>query len=137
MAYGAFTDRASRPNEAEVEAVLGVAALLWNQLSAFVESSMRVRSEWKFYGKDYGWALAFKKSGRAVVSLYPNVGSFTAQVILKDDRIALITEELMIPELRAAIEGASPYAEGHWIFLAVTSPRELEVVEKLVEIRAS
>ena len=136
MSHGAFTERASRPDEAEVEAVLGVAALLWNQLSAFVESSMRVRSEWKFYGKDYGWALAFKKSGRAVVSLYPSAGSFTAQVILKDDRIALIPEELMIPELRAAIESAKPYAEGRWIFLAVSSSRELEVVKKLIAVRA-
>jgi hypothetical protein len=136
VSRGAFTERASRPDKAEVEAVLGVAALLWNQLSAFVESSMRVRSEWKFYGENYGWALAFKKSGRAVVSLYPSVDSFTAQVILKDDRIALIPEELMIPELRAAIESADPYAEGHWIFLVVSSLRELEVVKKLIEIRA-
>jgi len=136
VSHGAFTERASRPDEAEVEAVLGEAALLWTQLSAFVESSLRVRSEWKFYGKNYGWALAFKKSGRAVVSLYPDVGSFTAQVILKDDRIALVPEGLMIPELRAAIESADPYAEGRWIFLVVSSSRELEVVKKLIEIRA-
>jgi hypothetical protein len=136
VSHGAFTERASRPDEAEVEAVLGEAALRWTKLAAFVESSLRVRSEWKFYGKNYGWALAFKKSGRAVVSLYPDVGSFTAQVILKDDRIALVPDELMIPELRAAIESADPYAEGRWIFLVVSSSRELEVVKKLIEIRA-
>jgi hypothetical protein len=136
LAYGAFSDHASRPNKGEVEVVLGEAAPLWTDLKAFVESSLRVRSEWKFYGANYGWALAFKKSGRAVVSLYPGAGSFTAQVILKDDRIALMPERLMIPELRAAIEGADTYAEGRWIFLAVSSTRELEVVKKLIEIRA-
>jgi hypothetical protein len=34
------------------------------------------------------------------------------------------------------MEGADTYAEGRWIFLAVSSTRELEVVKKLIEIRA-
>jgi Protein of unknown function (DUF3788) len=132
----AFTDRTKRPGEAEIEIALVGAAPLWSELVAFVESSFRVRSDWKFYGKNYGWSMAFKKSGKALVSLYPDEGSFTAQVILKDDQIARVPNKLMIPELRAAIEGANPYAEGRWIFLAVASEPELEVVERLVEIRA-
>ncbi len=120
----------------EIEDSLAGAAPLWTELIAFVESSFRVRSDWKFYGKNYGWALAFKKSGKALVSLYPGAGSFTAQLILKDDQLSSVPGELMIPELRAAIDAANPYAEGRWIFLAVTSERELEVVTKLIEIRA-
>ena len=120
----------------EIEDSLAGAAPLWTELIAFVESSFRVRSDWKFYGKNYGWALAFKKSGKALVSLYPGAGSLTAQLILKDDQLSSVPGELMIPELRAAIDAANPYAEGRWIFLAVTSERELEVVTKLIEIRA-
>lgn len=136
MSYGAFTDRASRPEGAEIETALAGAAALWEDLVVFVESSFRVRSDWKFYGKNYGWSLAFKKSGKALVSLYPAVGSFTAQLILKDDQIARVPETLMTPELRAAIDAANPYAEGRWIFLPVSSERELEVVRRLIEIRA-
>ena len=136
MSYGAFTDRTSRPGEAEIEAALAGAASLWSELISFVEESFRVSRDWKFYGKNYGWSLAFKKSGKALVSLYPDAGSLTAQVILKDDQIARVPSELLIPELRAAIDGANPYAEGRWVFLAVSSERELEVVKRLVEIRA-
>jgi hypothetical protein len=136
VSYGAFIDRTSRPSEAEVEAALEGANPLWKDLVAFVESSFRVRSDWKFYGKNYGWALAFKKSGKALVSLYPGAGSFTAQLILKDDQISVVPGELMIPELRAAIDADNPYAEGRWIFLAVVSERELRVVKRLIEIRA-
>lgn len=136
MSYGAFTDRTSRPGEAEIEAALAGASSLWSELISFVEESFRVSRDWKFYGKNCGWSLAFKKSGKALVSFYPNAGSLTAQVILKDDRIARVPSELMIPELEAAIERANPYAEGRWIFLAVTSERELAVVRKLIEIRA-
>ncbi|HEY5478116.1 MAG TPA: DUF3788 family protein [Gaiellaceae bacterium] len=136
MSYGAFTDRTSRPGEAEIEVALAGAAALWSEIVSFVEDSFRVRSDWKFYGKNYGWSLAFKKSGKALVSLYPDAGSFTAQVILKEDQIARAPSELLIPELRAAIDGANPYAEGRWVFLAVSSERELEVVKRLVEIRA-
>ena len=124
MSRGVFTERASRPGETEVEVALGEAASLWTELVAFIDSSFRVRSDWKFYGKNYGWALAFKKSGKALVSLFPGAGSFTAQVILKEEQIARVPDELMIPELRAAIENANPYAEGRWIFLAVGSERE-------------
>ena len=136
MSYGAFTERASRPGEAEIETALAGAAPLWSELISFVEESFRVSRDWKFYGKNYGWSLAFKKSGKALVSLYPAVGSFTAQVILKDDQIARVPKTLMIPELRAAIDAANPYAEGRWIFLPVSSERELEVVRRLIEIRA-
>ena len=136
MSYGAFTDRTSRPGEAEIEVALAGAAALWSEIVSFVEDSFRVRSDWKFYGKNYGWSLAFKKSGKALVSLYPDAGSFTAQVILKEGQIARAPSELLIPELRAAIDGANPYAEGRWVFLAVSSERELEVVKRLVEIRA-
>jgi len=136
VSYGAFTDRTSRPGEAEIEVALAGAAALWSEIVSFVEDSFRVRSDWKFYGKNYGWSLAFKKSGKALVSLYPDAGSFTAQVILKEDQIARAPSELLIPELRAAIDGANPYAEGRWVFLAVSSERELEVVKRLVEIRA-
>ncbi len=136
MSHGAFTDRNSRPGGNEIEAALAGAAPLWSELIAFVEGSFRVRSDWSFYGKNYGWSLAFKKSGKALVSLYPNVGLFTAQVILKDDQIARVPRESMIPELKAAIGAANPYAEGRWIFLAVSSARELEIVKRLVEIRA-
>ena len=136
MAHGAFTDRTSRQGEAEIETALAGAVTLWKELAAFVEDSFRVRSDWKFYGKNYGWLLAYKKSGKALVSLYPNASSFTAQVILKDDQLARVPRELLIPELEAAIERAKPYAEGRWIFLSVVSKRELEVAKKLIEIRA-
>jgi len=136
VAHGAFTDRTSRPGEAEIETALAGAVTLWKELAAFVEDSFRVRSDWKFYGKNYGWLLAYKKSGKALVSLYPNAGSFTAQVILKDDQLARVPRELLIPELEAAIERAKPYAEGRWIFLSVVFKRELEVAKKLIEIRA-
>lgn len=135
MSYGAFTDRTSRPGEAEIETVLAGAVTLWKELVAFIEGSFSVRSDWKFYGKSYGWSLAYKRSGKALVSLYPDAGSFTAQVILKDDQIAQVPRELTISELRAAIERAKPYAEGRWIFLPVVSERELEVAKKMIEIR--
>jgi hypothetical protein len=136
VSHGAFTDRAKKPDRAEIETSLAEATSLWTEIVSFVEGSFRVRSDWKFDGSNYGWALAFKKSGKALVALYPATGSFTAQVILKEDRIARIPSELMVPELRAAIERADPYAEGRWIFLAVSSERELEVVKALIEIRA-
>lgn len=136
MAHVAFTDRTNRPGEAEIETELAEAAPLWRDLIAFVDDSFRISSDWKFYGKNYGWSLAFKKSSKALVSLYPGAGSLTVQVILKDDQIAQVPRELMIPELEAAIERANPYAEGRWIFFAVNSERELAVVKKLIEIRA-
>jgi hypothetical protein len=132
---GAFTERTTQPGEAEIESTLAGAAPLWKDLVAFVENSFRVCSDWKFYGKNYGWALAYKKSGKALVALYPGVRSFTALFILKDDQIARVPSELLIPGLRAAIDTANPYAEGRWIFLTVASEHELEVAKKLIEIR--
>jgi hypothetical protein len=95
-----------------------------------------VRSDWRFYGKSYGWALAFKKSGKALVALFPGTGSFTAQLILKEEQLAAVPRDATTPALTAAIERAKPYQEGRWIFLPVETERDLGLVERLVEIRA-
>jgi len=50
LAYGAFTDRTSRPSEDDVETALGRAVTLWAELVAYLERTYRVRSDWKFYG---------------------------------------------------------------------------------------
>ena len=137
MSRGAFTDRAQLPLQPEIEATLAGAGALWSELVSFIESGFRVRSDWKFYGKSYGWALAFKKSGKALVSLYPASGAFSVQLILKEEQIASIPAEAMIPELRLAIREANPYSEGRWIFLEASSRRELDVAKRLIEIRAA
>ena len=136
MEIGVFVDRKLRPDEAELPASLTGAFPLWKQLIDFIEGSYRTKRDWKFYGSNYGWALAFKTSRKALASLYPGSCAFTAQVIMKDEQLARVPESLMISDLQAAIEYAKPYSEGRWIFLPVKSERDLEVAKCLVEIKA-
>jgi hypothetical protein len=55
---------------------------LWERLTQFIEENYRVKRDFAFYGKNYGWALRFRSGGRALAAFYPGTGSFTVQIII-------------------------------------------------------
>jgi hypothetical protein len=83
MSYSAFLDKDHCPKMKEVLAILGFKRQLWESLIRFGEVQFKVKkSDLRFYGKNYGWALRFRKRGKALISLYLAKEGFTAQIII-------------------------------------------------------
>jgi hypothetical protein len=68
MAHGCFTVRTDQPDSERAEAVLGAARPLWDELLGDLEARSTARGAWRFYGRNHGWALAFRRHGRAVAA---------------------------------------------------------------------
>ena len=137
MAYSLFADKAHRPGLEEMLGVLGPARPRWERLSEFVTENYRVQQDWSFYGKNYGWAVRYRKGGKALASLYAGDGSFTVLVILDQDQIDRALSLQLGPQVRQVIDDAQPYPEGRWLFIRVASDSDLNDVEQLLVLRAT
>jgi hypothetical protein len=136
VSKGIFTDKHSKPTDEQINQSLGDSLSLWNELLRFIEVNFRTTRQFKFYGKNYGWALNFKKSGKSFVSLYPSENAFTAQIILKEGQIHAIPDHAITAKLKKAIESATPYAEGRWLFLPVETQADLDTIQQLLLVKA-
>ena len=84
---------------------------LWERLTQFIEEHYRVKRDFAFYGKNYGWALRFRTRGRALAAFYPGTGSFTVQIVIGQAQLEEALERLG-PKVRDIIGNARTFTEG-------------------------
>lgn len=136
MSIGAFTDKSRMPSAADLKASVRSKLLIWEDLARFGEETCRRDGEWKFYGKNYGWALRYRKAGKAFMSLYPCEDGLTVQVVLTDQQVARARALRLSERVRALMEGAHPYPEGRWLFIPTTSRQGAEEVKRILTVRS-
>jgi hypothetical protein len=136
MAIGVFTDKLHQPTTAEIVAAIGSKQPLWDNLIAFIADSYRLKSDFAFYGKNYGWALRFRKAGKALLSLYPGQESFAAQIIISQAQAEKALTSGLSKKASKIIEDAHPYPEGRWLFIKIESEQDLNDVKQLFMIKS-
>jgi hypothetical protein len=136
MAIGAFTDKEHEPAMAEIVAAIGSKRPLWENLTSFIADSYRLKSDFAFYGKNYGWALRFRKAGKALLSLYPGQESFIAQIIISQAQAEKALSSGLGKKASKIIEDAHPYPEGRWLFIKVESEQDLNDVKQLLIVKS-
>lgn len=137
MSRGCFTDRDKKPSEDEAFTSLAQSRALWDEIVLFIENHYRTKKTYKFYGKNYGWALQFSKSGKALVSLYPAEGEFVAQVILNKDQCEEALKSGIGDEIRDLIRLTPEIHEGKWIFIGIKTKKDVKDIENLISVRAT
>ena len=137
MAYGAFTERTARPDEAAIADVLAGARGRWDELVEFVGDTFQARGELRFYGRNHGWALTFRKSGKSLLGLFPATDALTALVVLTGEQVERALAMGVSEAVRDLIERTTPIHEGRWLYVAVLSARDVDDVKTLVGARAA
>jgi len=136
MAIGTFTDREHKPTMAEIFAAIGSKRPLWGKLTSFIEDRYRLKSDFAFFGKNYGWALRFRKAGKALLSLYPGQDSFTAQIIISETQAEKALSSGLSEKTSKIIEDARPYPEGRWLFIKVESEQDLNDIKQFLMVKS-
>ena len=137
MVVGIFLDKSHQPTPKEIAKAIGTKKALWQDLNQFILDNYRAKSEFRFYGRNYGWAVRFRKSGKALLSMYPADNHFETQIILSE---AHVKRALRLPigkNVKSIIQNSHPFPEGHWLFIPVRSKRDLNDVRKLLLIKAA
>jgi hypothetical protein len=136
MAIGTFTDKGHQPTMEEIHVAVSSKQPLWESLNSFIANGYKLKSYFAFYGKNYGWALRFRKAGKSLLSLYPNEESFTAQIILSQEQAGKASSLGLSKKAIKIIEDAHPYPEGRWLFIKVESEQDLNDVKKLLTVKS-
>lgn len=137
MAYGCFTEKSEPPDRERAEAAAGRARPLWDELLADIRLRTRAAPVWRFYGRNHGWALAFKKAGKALAAVFPDEDAFTVLVVLTAAQAdAASAAGRLSAGLRARMAGLPRFREGCWVFTRVASRDDLRDALALVAVRA-
>lgn len=135
MSKGFFIDRIHKPAEDEIMQVLNKAEPVWKEIINFIEEHYKAKAEYKFYGKNYGWAQRFTKSGKSFIALYSSENEFTVQIILNKLQAAKALGETIKPEIKNIIANTPEIHEGKWIYFKVASKEDIVDVKKLLKIK--
>lgn len=136
MATGVFLDSNGPPARADVVAALGDRLALWDRLTASMEAMYGLEGEPLFGGRDDGWVVRYRRSGRTLLVLMPKAGGFVAHVVIGPkvaDGVAALSLE---PATRATFDRAKAYPDGRWLWLDVTTEAEARDVERLMMLKS-
>jgi len=132
-----FTDKSTRPNEADIKTALGAATVRWRSLVEHIRSTYAVGEEVRFlYGQKHGWGLQFRSRGKSFAALFPNDRYFVVLIILGVDELREAGSLGLHNNACEAMEAANLYAEGKWLFITVRNHHDLNDVKNLLKIKA-
>jgi len=136
LALSTFDDKVSIPKPKDLEAALGLSALLWERLVAGVaRDHAPIEEAWSFAGAKFGWSLRLKHKDRIVLYLIPQTGHFLVGVVLGEKAVQAAHEHSLPGPVLDLIDNARPYAEGRGIRFPVTTPEDVDAALTLATVK--
>lgn len=135
MSIGAFVDKQHQPTIDAMITSVRSKRQLWEELTQFIEENYGVKRDFAFYGKNYGWALRFRRGGRALIAFYPGVDSFTVQIIIAPAQLEEALQLHLSTNVRELLVNARAFTEGRWLFIPVESEHDCRDVRRLLRVR--
>jgi hypothetical protein len=135
MSYSIYCERSKPPSEEQIVQSIGSQIKVWSDIHSYLTQTVQAKAAWKFYGKNYGWASGYTKSGKSIISLYPLTNDFTVQMIIKkghEDEIKKLTDN---KELLSVIRETPEIHEGKWIFIPFSRLHSTELVLRMIDIK--
>jgi len=136
MSVGTFVDNEHQPTMREILASIGAKRKSWERLAQFIAENCRIKSDFAFYGNNYGWALRFRKGGKALLSMYPGKGTYTVQIVLAPALVEEASNLQLGKNVRKILGSARQFPEGRWLFIRVESEQDIRDVEQLLALKA-
>ena len=100
-----------------------------------MEENYRTKRDFAFYGKNYGWAVRFRKAGKALLSVYPGEDAFTVQIVLGQALAEKASSLKLGKNAKKVLENAHPFPEGRWLFIKVNSRQDISDIQQLVLLK--
>jgi hypothetical protein len=110
---------------------------LWLGLTEWLSATYGLDGELAWTDEDSGWVLRYRRNGRALTTLLPNAaGGFSALVVVGPSSLAAALAAPLSDETREALEFATPYADGRWLWLRVVDAPVVDDIETLLLIKS-
>lgn len=135
-----WSERYSNAEMPTMEQIAAFAASpLWDELCGHLHTCYDVTPSvaYSVCAGAPGWNVKYRKSGRALCTLYPDDGFFTCLVTI--GRREAPEAELLLPflseEVSALYQNAKPLNGARWLMIPVTSSKMLEDAKRLIALR--
>ena len=135
MTIGLFVGKEHQPTAMEVLDVLGAKQALWEGLTHFIADNYPIPGEWNFGGKNYGWNLWYRKSGKTLTSLYPQKGYFVAQIVLGKEQVEQALALKLGKNVATVLAETPQLHDGRWLFIKVKTRRDVADVQQLLQVK--
>jgi uncharacterized protein YdeI (YjbR/CyaY-like superfamily) len=135
MTIGLFADKEYQPTETAVLEALGAKKPLWEELLHFIADNYPIPGEWNFGGKNYGWNLWYRKSGKTLVTLYPQDRYFVAQIVLGKDQVEQALTSKLGKNVGTVLTETPQLHDGRWLFIKVKTKRDVADIKQLLQIK--
>jgi hypothetical protein len=136
MAASAFEDRTTEPSRQDLEGVLSESASLLADIERFLVTCCGAfEAEWKYYGKQAGWTIAYAHKERRVFHLIPQAGSFALVFVLGKRAVTAALDSGLPDSMKNNIEAAREYVEGRSVRLDVRTPIDVTIAKELILIK--
>jgi hypothetical protein len=134
---GRFIDPDRPPTRTDVQAALGSAWRRWQRLADWMAATYGIAGEPLFTGRDSGWAVRFRRGGKALLTLAPQRdGGFRALVVIGPTAAGAVALLNLGPVLREAWENARAYPDGRWLFVPVDDAETVDDIERLIVVKS-
>jgi len=133
---GYFTERSHQPSPEEIRSALGSLYPLWERLTRFIDTSYQIAGEFSFWGPaNSGWNLRYRKTGKALVALYPQKERIIAQVVLGKAQAERALSLKLGEKVSKMLREAPQLRDGRWLSIPILNEADAEDVEQLLLVK--
>jgi hypothetical protein len=130
--------RGQEPTKEQILDFIGAkASKTWIALEEFMTANYDFQPELSYWGDKLGWILRYRRSGKTLVSFYPERGGFTVQVILgkkEVDKFESIRGELS-SDIVNLFDETEQFHDGRWLYIPLPGLGNIADVEKLIRLK--
>ncbi len=134
-------DRTTEPGTEDIKRYVGDAGARWSTLTEYIEKeySSKPQAAYSVCAGKPGWNIKYKKGGKALCTLYPESGSFTALVVLSaaDMELFDVVKKDYTPYTLKLYDDCRPFNNTKWLMIRVSGYDILEDVKKLLRLKLS
>ena len=136
MSVGSLLDKEHQPTPQDIQNTLGAAWPLWDEITRFLaEVYPEIPTELSYGGKKYGWNLWYRKSGKSLLSLYPQEGYVVAQIVLGNAQVAQALALELGEAVGTLLRETPQFHDGRWLFIPVCTERDAADVKRLLQVK--
>jgi len=136
MAASVFDNKSLKPDSKSFLSAIGETAKLWQKIKSNLENEYgELIEDWKYYGQKTGWLLKVLRKKRNLFFCIPLKGCFRIAFVFGDKAVSAVESSDLPEAIKVELKNARKYAEGRGIRIEVKSSKDLENIQKLIEIK--
>jgi hypothetical protein len=136
MSASVFDDKSVKPDNKTFLNAIGKTAKLWQKIKSNLENEYgELIEDWKYYGQKTGWLLKVLRKKRNLFFCIPLKGCFRIAFVFGEKAVSAVESSDLPEAIKVELKNARKYAEGRGIRIEVKSSKDVENIQKLVEIK--